>query len=63
MFKKIIFVVLIFSLSGCATFWNAVDILIDTAPMPICDKDSAGTVWEKQTCLKYGENDFRWVSK
>jgi hypothetical protein len=53
-------IILIFILSGCA-FMEA---LQDTAePIPVCDKDSVGSVWpgRNKMCIKFSDESYRWV--
>lgn len=58
--KKIAITVLILLLSGCAETMAVLDILVLLRPKPVCDKDSAGTVWQGRTCLKFSDGYYYW---
>jgi hypothetical protein len=50
-------------LYGCTTAWTILDILADEQPTPVCDKDSAGTEYKNQVCLKYSDGSYKWVKR
>ncbi len=65
--KRIIFLIFIaILLSGCAEMKVAadvIDILVPDKPkpVPVCDKDSVGTIHKGKICLKYSDNTYKWV--
>lgn len=61
--KKILLVacILVFC-SGCASVIEVLDIISPDEPQPVCDADSAGTVWQGQTCLKYDNDNYKWTN-
>ena len=59
--KKIIVLLMVFLLSGCAETFAILDIFTTPAPIPVCDKDSAGTNYKGKQCLKYSDGNYRWA--
>jgi len=62
--KKIMIIMVLFSallLSGCAAMLDILDILAYQPPVPVCDKDSVGSTFKGQQCLKYSDGNYRWT--
>jgi|GEM_PF-4160900 len=56
----LVFFIVIF-ISGCAGFIEFLNIIVPDKPVPVCDKDSAGTVFQGKICLKYSDGSYRWT--
>jgi hypothetical protein len=51
---------IVVTVQGCAGTWEVLDILFSSEPTPICDTDTAGTVYKGKVCLKYSDGTYRW---
>jgi len=54
--------------TGCAATIDILDILISDnkirpVPVPVCDKESAGAIYENSVCLKYSDGTYRWAAR
>lgn len=50
----------VLTMQSCAGTWEVLDILFPSEPTPVCDKDTAGTVYKGKVCLKYSDGTYRW---
>lgn len=53
---------MIISLVGCAGTLEVLDVLFPSkpAPVPVCDKETAGTKYNGKACLKYSDGTYKW---
>jgi hypothetical protein len=58
--RLIALVICLCSLAGCAALGAVADIL-DPAPVPVCDSDSAGVQHDGRQCVKFSDDSYRWV--
>lgn len=61
---KLIFILMIaFILACCSQALQVLDIIVPDSPVPVCDKDSAGTAYNGKVCLKFSDGSYHWTEK
>jgi len=64
--KKLLLIVCVLVLAGCAELGTAIDIagviLNDPKPIaPVCGPDTVGVSYQGETCLKWTDGTYRWA--